>query len=198
MQFPHANAKIRRMQEDAAISRRRALALAAGGFGLSRALHALDSSEAAPRFSGKTLTGEPFNNQSLMGKIVLVEFWATWCPYCRSDAAPLDSLAEEFAKDGLVVLAVDVAESKKTVRAFLQRNPRRAKVVLMEDTNLAAVFDAVRFPQYELINREGRMAGHQSGAGGEAALRRLLRRVGLKSGGDSDSPIELRSSARRG
>jgi thiol-disulfide isomerase/thioredoxin len=107
--------------------------------GMSGLLPALDSSEAAPRFSAKTLAGEAFNNQSLMGKVVLVEFWATWCPYCRSDAEPLDDLAKEFEKDGLVVLAVDVAESKKTVKVFLERNPpRKVKVVLMADTNLAA------------------------------------------------------------
>ena len=78
-----------------------------------------------------------FNNQSLMGKVALVQFWATWCPYCRSDAEPLDGLITEFEKDGLIVLAVDVAESKKAVKAFLERNPRKAKVVPMEDTNLA-------------------------------------------------------------
>ena len=87
-----------------------------------------------------------FNNRSLLGKVVLVGFWATWCPYCRSDAEPLDDLAVEFEKEGLVVLAVDVAESKKTVKTFLERNPRKAKVVLMEDTNLAAMFAAKSFP----------------------------------------------------
>ncbi len=158
---------------------------------------AADSSDPAPGFSGKTLTGETFNNRSLLGKVVLVEFWATWCPYCRSDAEPLDDLAVEFEKEGLVVLAVDVAESKKTVKTFLERNPRKAKVVLMEDTNLAAMFAAKSFPQYELIDREGRMVAEQKGAGGEAALRRMLRRAGLESRGDDDEPVELRSSPRR-
>jgi hypothetical protein len=83
------------------------------------------------------------------------------------------------------------------VRAFLERNPRRAKIVLMEDTNLAAVFAAKNFPQYVLINREG-VAGQQNGAGGEAALRRMLRKAGLESGRGEDAPIELRSSPRRG
>ena len=165
---------------------------------MSRLLLAVETSEAAPRFSAKTLAGEAFNNQSLMGRVVLVEFWATWCPYCRSDAGPLDDLAKELEKDGLVVLAVDVAESKKTVRAFLERNPRKAKVVLMEDTNLAAVFAAKSFPQYVLINREGRVVGQQNGAGGEAALRRMLRKAGLESGGGEDGPVELRFSPRPG
>jgi|SRR6202162_6468351 len=186
------------MLTDFPLSRRKALAMAGYSFGMSALLPALDSSEPAPRFSAKTLAGEAFNNQSLIGKVALVEFWATWCPYCRSDAAPLDDLAMEFEKDGLVVLAVDVAESKRTVRAFLEQNPRKAKIVLMEDTNLAAVFAAKSFPQYVLINREGRVASQQNGAGGEAALRRMLRKAGLESKKGADAPIELRSSPRRG
>jgi thiol-disulfide isomerase/thioredoxin len=186
------------MMTDLPLSRRRALAITGYSLGISRLLLAIDTSEPAPRFSAKTLAGEAFNNQSLMGKVVLVEFWATWCPYCSSDAEPVDDLAKKFEKDGLVVLAVDVAESKKTVKAFLERNPRRAKVVLMEDTNLAAVFAAKSFPQYVLINREGRVAGQQNGAGGEVALRRMLRKAGLQSGGGEDAPVELRSSPRRG
>lgn len=137
--------------------RRKALAITGYFLGFLRGALAADSPEFAPRFNAKTLTGETFSNQSLAGKVVLIEFWATWCPYCRKDAEPLDNLAIEFNKDGLVVLAVDVAESKKTVKAFLERNPRKARVVMMEDTNLAAVFEAKRFPQYALINREGRV-----------------------------------------
>src|SRR5580658_4832150 len=114
------------MPVDSRFSRRKALAVTALSLGISRLLPGADSSDPAPGFSGKTLTGEVFNNRSLLGKVVLVEFWATWCPYCRSDAEPLDNLAVEFEKEGVVVLAVDVAESKKTVKMFLERNPRKA------------------------------------------------------------------------
>jgi len=165
---------------------------------MSRLLRGFGTPEAAPRFSAKTLAGETFNNQLLMGKVVLVQFWTSWCPYCRSDAEPVDALAKEFEKDGLVVLAVDVAESKKTVKTFLERNPRIAKVVLMEDTNLAAMFEAKSFPQYELINRAGHVVDEQKGSGGEEALRRMLRNAGLGSGEGEDAPVELRSSPRRG
>jgi len=54
--------------------------------------------------------------------------------------------------------------------------------VLMEDTNLAAVFAAKSFPHYVLINREGRLVSEQRGAGGDPALRRMLRKAGLGSG----------------
>ena len=104
------------MPTDFALSRREVLSIA-GFLGLSRALPAGDRPEVAPAFSAKTLAGETLNNQSLKGKVVLVQFWTTWCHYCRLDAGPLDDLLAEFEKDGLVVLAVNMGETKRTVKA---------------------------------------------------------------------------------
>ncbi len=67
----------------------------------------------------------------------------------------------------------------------------------MEDTNLAAVFDAKRFPMYVLIDRNGNLAGRQEGAGGEGSLRRLLRQAALNSSEDSGDSVQLQSSPRR-
>jgi thiol-disulfide isomerase/thioredoxin len=140
-----------------------------------------DAREPAPRFSAKTLTGEKFTNDSVKGKVVLLQFWTTWCPYCRRDQSAVDAIDREFAGKGLIALAVNVGEPRKTVTEYLEQNPRSCRIVLTEDTNLAAVFGATSFPVYVLIDREGNIAGTQRGAGGEAALRRLLSRAGLES-----------------
>src|SRR4051794_6556463 len=71
------------------------------------------------KFKARTLDGENFSTESVQGKVVLVQFWATWCPYCRNDAPAVDAIFHEFQDKGLVVLAVDVAEAKKTVTKFL-------------------------------------------------------------------------------
>jgi thiol-disulfide isomerase/thioredoxin len=138
-----------------------------------------DEAEPAPRFHAKTLDGEQFNNASIKGKIVLLDFWTTWCPYCVQEEAMVDGLGQEFADKGLVVLAVDVAESKKKVKMHLQEHPRSCKVVLTEDTNLAAMYQANTYPIYVVIDRDGNISGTQRGAAGERALRNLLRRAGL-------------------
>jgi thiol-disulfide isomerase/thioredoxin len=132
-----------------------------------------DESEPAPRFHAKTLDGEQFNNASIKGKVVLLDFWTTWCPcpYCSQEEAIVDSLGQEFADKGLLVLAVDVAESKKKVKMHLQEHPRSCKVVLTEDTNLAAMYQANTYPIYVVIDRDGNIAGTQRGAAGERALR---------------------------
>jgi thiol-disulfide isomerase/thioredoxin len=162
------------------LTRRSALAALAGAvFGST--LLAIDTREPAPKFRAKSLDGENFNNDSLKGKAVLLQFWATWCQYCRGDQPVVDNMVREFSPQGLIVLAVDVNESKKKVKEYLQHSPREVKIELTEDTNLAAVFAAKSYPFYVLIDREGRIAGTQQGAGGERSLRRLLGKVGLKA-----------------
>lgn len=144
-------------------------------------LTASDAREPAPRFSAKTLTGEKFSNDSLKGKVVLLQFWATWCKYCRGEQEMVDDIDKEFAGKGLVVLAVDVNESKKRVKQYLADNPRTCRIVLTDDTNLAAMFAAKSYPIYVAIDRDGNVAGIQRGAAGEGALRSLLSKAGLES-----------------
>src|SRR4051812_27779098 len=133
----------------------------------------------APRFHAKTTSGETFNNESIKGKVVLLEFWTSWCVYCHQEEGLVEQVNKEFAGKGLVVLAVDVAESKKTVKKYLQEHPRACRIVLTEDTNLAAMYQANVYPIYVVIGRDGSIAGEQRGAAGERALRSLLATAGI-------------------
>jgi thiol-disulfide isomerase/thioredoxin len=143
--------------------------------------------EPAPRFNATTTTGEKFTNESIKGKVVLLEFWTTWCGFCADEATFVDKIGHELADKGLILLAIDVGESKKTVKKYLEQHPRNCKIVMMEDTNLAAMYQANEYPIYVVIDREGYIAGTQRGAGGEEALRRLIARAGIESPDDSDS-----------
>ncbi len=143
------------------------------------------------------MDGEVIDNDSVRGKVILLQFWATWCPYCKRDMPALEAIGREFETQGLAVFGVNVGESKKKVKQFLEQSPRSSKVILMEDTNLAAVFEAKSFPLYVLIDRKGRLAGMQAGAGGEGALRHLLRKAALDSHQTSDDGFQLQSSPRR-
>jgi thiol-disulfide isomerase/thioredoxin len=100
----------------------RRLLIALTVFAAISAFAGSDDGEPAPRFHAKTLSGESYTNQSIKGKVVLLEFWTTWCPYCKKEEALVDGLDHEFADKGLVVLAVDVAESKKKVKQYLGTN----------------------------------------------------------------------------
>lgn len=139
--------------------------------------------EPAPRFNATTTRGEKFNNDSLKGKVVLLEFWTTWCGFCLQEAGFVDRINDAYTNKGLVILAINVGESKKTVKKYLEQHPRTTRIVLTDDTNLAAMFEAKVYPIYVVIDRDGNVAGEQRGAGGEDALRDLLASGGL---GDDD------------
>src|SRR5947209_11901947 len=145
------------------------------------ALAADETGQPAPRFRARTTSGAQFNNESVKGKVVLFEFWTTWCKYCEEEAATVDSIAREFKDKDLIVLAVDVLESDQKVKRYLADHPRSVPIVLTKDTNLAAMYNAQVYPIYVLVDREGNIAAEQQGAAGERALRRMLRRAGLES-----------------
>jgi thiol-disulfide isomerase/thioredoxin len=138
-----------------------------------------DQDQPAPRFHAKTTTGEIFTNQKVKGKVVLLEFWTTWCPYCQQEEKLVEQINREYSAKGLIVLAIDVAESKKTVKKYLDQHPRACRIVLTEDTNLAAMYQANSYPIYVVIDRDGNIAGEQRGAGGEKALRGMLADAGM-------------------
>jgi cytochrome c biogenesis protein CcmG/thiol:disulfide interchange protein DsbE len=144
-------------------------------------LAADETGQPAPRFRAKTTAGDQFNNASVKGKVVLFEFWTTWCQYCEAEAELVDDIAKEFSGKGLIVLAVDVLEPDKTVKKYLIDHPRSVPIVLTKDTNLAAMYNAQSYPIYVVIDRDGIIAGEQRGAGGERALRHLLKRAGIEA-----------------
>jgi len=143
--------------------------------------------EPAPRFNAKSTSGESFSNASIKGKVILLEFWTTWCGYCRAEAPLVEKISHEYTEKDFIVLAINVGESRKTVKKYLDQNPRTCRIVLTEDTNLAAMYAATAYPIYVVIDREGNIAGTQRGAAGEDALRSLLARAGLGSDPDADS-----------
>ena len=146
-----------------------------------------EGKEPAPRFNAKSLDGEKFDNVSIRGKVVLLEFWTTWCHFCAEEVPYVEKLSQEFSDKGLTVLAVNVGESKKTVKKYLEQHPRTCRVVLTDDTNLAAMYQATVYPIYVVIDRDGNIVATQRGAGGERALRHSLSRAGIGSATDDSS-----------
>jgi thiol-disulfide isomerase/thioredoxin len=155
------------------------LLLTLAAFSIQQAFAGSDDDDAAPRFHAKTMTGETYNNESIKGKVTLLEFWTTWCPYCRDEESLVDEINQKYSSKGLLVLAIDVNESKKTVKKYLEQHPRSCPIVLTEDTNLAAMYAANSYPIYVVIDKDGNVAATQRGAGGERSLRYLLRRGGF-------------------
>jgi cytochrome c biogenesis protein CcmG/thiol:disulfide interchange protein DsbE len=131
----------------------------------------------APQFSFRSLDGQTYSNSSLSGNIVLLQFWATWCPYCKRDQAAVDAIQSEYSGRGVVVVAVDVGEDESIVREYLQKNPRACSVALDERNAVAGRFIMGGVPHYVVIDRSGNIVASRSGAAGEQGLRYMLSRA---------------------
>ena len=134
-----------------------------------------------PVYRARALSGEQFTSESLKGSVVLVQFWTTWCPYCRQDQPALDAIERQYSSSGLMVLAVNAGEPREKVAEYLRHSPRHCRVIASEDTDLAEVLGTRGFPSYVLIGRDGRIVDRQHGAGGEESLRQLLSEAGISA-----------------
>jgi thiol-disulfide isomerase/thioredoxin len=133
-----------------------------------------------PRFQAKSIDGRIYTRENVKGKVVLVQHWATWCGYCRKDEPAVEQILKDHAKDGLIVLAVNAAESKAKVLDYLKGRPRSAKIVMTPDTTLGRLFEGSGLPAYILIDRDSNVAAMQPGSGGLLALREMLKEVDLR------------------
>src|ERR1700687_3535315 len=101
--------------------------------------------ERAPRFNAKTTDGEKFTNETVKGKVRLLEVWTTWGPVWFTEAPFVEKINQEYGDKGLLVLTINVGESKKTVKKYLDQHPRKTRIILTDDTNLAAMYEAVKY-----------------------------------------------------
>jgi peroxiredoxin len=111
----------------------------------------------APDFSLKDLNGRKVRLADFRGKIVFLNFFATWCVPCRLEMPGLERLHREFKGQGLVVLAVDIQEGAKTVRPFVQELKLSFPALLDGDGSVAIMYAVRPVPATYLISRDGRI-----------------------------------------
>ncbi|NLV88452.1 MAG: TlpA family protein disulfide reductase [Tissierellia bacterium] len=120
------------------------------------------SGKLAPNFTLKNLKGEEVSLEDYRGKLVLVNFWATWCKYCDMEMPDLQRLDEE--NEDLVVLAVNVQEDKETVEAYIEKGGYEFEVVLDEEGEIATMYLVYGLPNSYFIDEEGILLGRVPGA----------------------------------
>ena len=137
---------------------------------------------AAPAFSVTDLAGKPIANRDLAGKVVLLDFWATWCAPCRKSMPELQALHEKYAGRGFSVLGISIDEGGPAkVRKFVQ-SKRFTYPIAMDSAKSPAweAFGVKAVPAAFLLDREGRIAAQWTGSPANAAelerkLEELLR-----------------------
>ena len=133
----------------------------------------------APTFRYETLAGDTISSDDLHGKVVLVNFWATWCPPCKVEMPLLQAMAERHAAAGLVVLGLSRDHGPASeVRAFLAERGITYPVAIV-GRDAEQTFGGVRgYPTSFLLDRAGRIRhaalGPLAMISFEPAVRRLL------------------------
>jgi peroxiredoxin len=112
----------------------------------------------APGFSLPALDGgDPVSLESLRGRAVLVNFWATWCKPCEDEMPAMDRLYARHRDSGFELLAIAVGETPEAVRVFRDRLGLSFPILLDEDRSVSQRYQTYRFPESYLVGRDGRV-----------------------------------------
>ena len=142
----------------------RGLALALGSvvpWHLARAAHVVrpwPSDRPVPALELVDLDGKRWQLEALAGKVVVLNFWATWCVPCRIEMPSLAALAARRGSDGVVVAAVNYLEPAAKIRDYLERAPFAPPILLDSDGDATVAWTPRVFPTTVLIGRAGRPA----------------------------------------
>lgn len=115
----------------------------------------VDKGQIAPDFTLKTLNGESLTLESLRGRVVLLNFWATWCVPCAAEMPDFEKLTQTYPSTDFVVLAVNNMEGADKVSEFVKKYGLSFPVVLDPDGKVNNKYRALGYPLSLVLNREG-------------------------------------------
>jgi cytochrome c biogenesis protein CcmG/thiol:disulfide interchange protein DsbE len=108
-----------------------------------------------PSLKLRAIDGSTVEMKSLSGKVLVVDFWASWCLPCKAAFPALNAFHEEFQAKGVEVLAINVDEKRRNADAFLAATPHTLRVLLDPRMSAADAFRVRQIPTAFLIDRAG-------------------------------------------
>jgi len=132
----------------------------------------------APDFTVNLLDGSVFRLSEQKGKVVWLNFWATWCPPCRAEMPDIQEVWEEEQGSDLVLVAVDYAESTQTVTEFVEKLGLTFPIGMDSTGQITTNYRVSGFPSHFMIDRNGILREIRVGLMNQATMRAKLE--GLK------------------
>lgn len=111
----------------------------------------------APSFTVRTETGEEISRSRFGGKLLVLNFWATWCPPCVEELPSLKEFHKQFAGEGVVVLGISVDENERAYREFLRQHEVTFPTSRDPEANISSRYGTYKYPETYIINAEGRV-----------------------------------------
>lgn len=132
----------------------------------------------APDFTLEDLSGSSVQLTSLRGKVVLLDFWASWCGPCRYDMPIVDQLYKERAGDGLAVYGVNSEEISRAA-SYLEGNDLSFPTLYDKGMDVARLYRVRAIPTFVVVDRQGRISSYLRGTQSRAQLEQALEKAGL-------------------
>src|SRR2546430_8552457 len=142
-------------------------------------LEADDQARQKADFTLTDLQGKSWTLRELRGKVVLVNFWATWCPPCRKEMPDLDALYTKFKDQGLVILAVDDEDAGK-VKPFLTERPVTYPILLDPGRKINDLFHIDGIPKSFVYDRTGKLVAQSIDMRTQKQFLEMLAQAGLR------------------
>ena len=117
----------------------------------------VDAGDTAPKFTVTTDNGTKLSPANFGGRVMLLNFWATWCAPCVQDVPSLNELQKQLAGSGLVVLGISVDRNESTYKNFLKRFNIAFQTVRDPEEDISSSYGTYRFPETYLIDRNGKV-----------------------------------------
>lgn len=124
----------------------------------------------APDFSLQDTRGKTVRLQDLRGKVVIVDFWASWCGPCRAEMPILQEMQNKLAGKGLVVLGLDLGEDLQTVTEFAEQEHYTFTLLLGGEPAVDTQYYISAFPTTFVVDRQGKIVFRQEGLGPQNEL----------------------------
>lgn len=136
---------------------------------------AIKPGDAFPELAPYKLEGTP--PAALKHKVVLVDFWASWCGPCKESFPAMEELQERFGKQGLVIIAVNVDENRGDMKAFLKDHAASFTVLRDAHQQLVEKAGIATMPSSFLLDRDGKVRFVHSGFRGQATKREYVAEI---------------------
>jgi thiol-disulfide isomerase/thioredoxin len=131
----------------------------------------------APLFIVERLAGPPVELSALKGKVVVVNFWATWCPPCREEMPYLLQIVKDYEAKGVTLVAIsndDLAGQREAVANFVKGHPGLEKYAALGRPEIGFAYQVKALPSVFIVDREGRIRASHQGQASERQLRRWI------------------------